>query len=78
VSERKGEGEEYVGWLQEKSMLADASRIAGQFSGIADVWQSPFATQSHRGNGEVVGLVYRLSHLDDHQAWPVLFGDLGG
>jgi trehalose synthase len=44
VSERKGEGEEYVGWLQEKSMLADASRIAGQFSGIADVWQSPFAT----------------------------------
>jgi trehalose synthase len=25
-------------------MLADASRIAGQFSGIADVWQSPFAT----------------------------------
>jgi trehalose synthase len=24
-------------------MLADASRIAGQFSGIADVWQSPFA-----------------------------------
>ncbi|HXQ54933.1 MAG TPA: maltose alpha-D-glucosyltransferase, partial [Actinomycetes bacterium] len=25
-------------------MLADASRIAGQFSGIADMWQSPFAT----------------------------------
>jgi trehalose synthase len=44
VSERTSEGEEYVGWLQEKSMLADASRIAGQFSGIADVWQSPFAT----------------------------------
>jgi trehalose synthase len=44
VSERRGEGEEYVSWLQEKSMLADASRIAGQFSGIADMWQSPFAT----------------------------------
>jgi trehalose synthase len=44
VSERKGEGEKYVSWLQEKSMLADASRIAGQFSGIADVWQSPYAT----------------------------------
>jgi trehalose synthase len=43
VSERKGERDEYVSWLQEKSMLADASRIAGQFSGIADVWQSPFA-----------------------------------
>jgi trehalose synthase len=44
VSERRGEGDEYVSWLQEKSMLADASRIAGQFSGIADMWQSPFAT----------------------------------
>jgi trehalose synthase len=44
VSEHTGEQEEYVRWLQQKSMLADASRIAGQFSGIADVWQSPFAT----------------------------------
>jgi trehalose synthase len=44
VSERKGEGEQYVSWLQQQSMLADASRIAGQFSGIADVWQSPYAT----------------------------------
>jgi trehalose synthase len=44
VSERTNEGEEYVSWLQEKSMLADASKIAGQFSGIADVWQSPYAT----------------------------------
>jgi trehalose synthase len=43
VSERISE-EEYVSWLQERSMLADASRIAGQFSGIADMWQSPFAT----------------------------------
>jgi trehalose synthase len=44
VSERISEGGEYVSWLQEKSMLADASRIAGEFSGIADVWQSPYAT----------------------------------
>jgi trehalose synthase len=44
VSERISEGGEYVSWLQEKSMLADASRIAGDFSGIADVWQSPYAT----------------------------------
>ena len=44
MSERTSEGEEYVTWLQEKSMLADASKIAGQFSGIADVWQSPYAT----------------------------------
>jgi trehalose synthase len=44
VSERISEGGEYVSWLQEKSMLADASRIAGDFSGIADVWQSTYAT----------------------------------
>ena len=44
MGERAGEREDYVRWLQQKSMLADASRIAGQFSGIADMWQSPFAT----------------------------------
>jgi trehalose synthase len=43
VSERAGEQEDYVRWLQQKSMLADASTIAGQFSGIGAVWQSPFA-----------------------------------
>ena len=43
MGERASEREAYVRWLQQKSMLADASRIAGQFSGIADVWQSPFA-----------------------------------
>ena len=44
MGERAGDREDYVRWLQQKSMLADASRIAGQFSGIADMWQSPFAT----------------------------------
>ena len=44
MGERAGEREDYVRWLQQKSMLADASRIAGQFSGIAEMWQSPFAT----------------------------------
>ena len=44
VSDRTSERGDYVSWLEEKSMLADASRISGQFSGIADVWQSPFAT----------------------------------
>jgi hypothetical protein len=37
------DGEGYVNWLQEKSMLADAGTIAGQFSGTGDVWQNPFA-----------------------------------
>ena len=44
VSERSSGRKDYVGWLQQQSMLADASRIAGRFSGIAEVWQSPFAT----------------------------------
>jgi trehalose synthase len=43
VSEHAGEREDYVRWLQQESMLADASTIAGQFSGIGAVWQSPFA-----------------------------------
>ena len=43
MGERASEREDYVRWLQQRSMLADAGRIAGQFSGIADVWQSPFA-----------------------------------
>jgi trehalose synthase len=37
------DGEGYINWLQEKSMLADAGTIAGQFSGTKDVWQNPFA-----------------------------------
>jgi trehalose synthase len=44
MSERDIEKEEYVSWLQQESMLADASKISGQFSGVADVWHSPFAT----------------------------------
>jgi trehalose synthase len=43
VSDRASEREDYVSWLQQESMLADASRISGQFSGIAEMWQSPFA-----------------------------------
>jgi len=44
VSERDPEEGDYVGWLEDQSMLADAGRISGQFSGVADVWRSPFAT----------------------------------
>ena len=38
-----GENEQYVSWLTEKSMLADASAIATQFSGQGSMWQNPFA-----------------------------------
>ncbi len=38
-----GDNPEYVDWLREKSMLADASTIATQFSGQGSMWQNPFA-----------------------------------
>ena len=38
-----GVDQDYVNWLRQESMLLDASRIAGQFSGVASVWQSPYA-----------------------------------
>jgi trehalose synthase len=44
VGESASEEKDYVRWLKQESMLADASTIAGQFSGIGGVWQSPFAT----------------------------------
>jgi trehalose synthase len=44
VGESASREDDYVRWLQQESMLADASTIAGQFSGIGGVWQSPFAT----------------------------------
>jgi trehalose synthase len=43
VSEGGVDKGDYVSWLEEESMLANASAIAGQFSGIGGVWQSPFA-----------------------------------
>ena len=43
MSESAREDKDYVRWLQQESMLADASTIAGQFSGVGGVWQSPFA-----------------------------------
>ena len=39
---------EYVEWLVEESMLADAGKIAGQFSGIGAMWQNPFANPDPR------------------------------
>src|SRR4051794_11538863 len=34
---------EYVEWLVEESMLADANRLASQLSGTGSMWQNPFA-----------------------------------
>jgi len=43
VGESASEDKDYVRWLKQESMLANASAIAGQFSGVGEVWQSPFA-----------------------------------
>jgi trehalose synthase len=40
---KSAENGDYVDWLRERSMLSHAERIAGQFSGVGGVWQSPFA-----------------------------------
>ncbi len=42
------EQEDYVGWLREESMLAEAGTIAGQFSGIGGMFQNPFANPNPR------------------------------
>src|SRR5512133_2240964 len=43
VGESPRETEEYVRWLKQESMLANANATSGQFSGVGAVWQSPFA-----------------------------------
>ena len=79
MSESTSEDKDYVRWLQQESMLANANAIAGQFSGVGDGVAEPVRhPQSRSGDGEVVGLVHRLSHLDDHQARLFLPGHLGG
>ncbi len=39
---------EYVEWLVEESMLADANRLASQLSGQGSMWQNPFAHPDSR------------------------------
>ncbi|HET6758725.1 MAG TPA: maltose alpha-D-glucosyltransferase [Propionibacteriaceae bacterium] len=43
MGESPRETEEYVRWLKQESMLANANATSGQFSGVGEVWQSPFA-----------------------------------
>ena len=43
-----GSNEEYVKWLTEQSMLADAVEFATQFSGQGSMWQNPFANPDPR------------------------------
>ncbi|HEX8509909.1 MAG TPA: maltose alpha-D-glucosyltransferase [Propionibacteriaceae bacterium] len=43
-----GDNPDYVSWLVEQSMLADAKAIASQFSGTGGMWQNPFANPDPR------------------------------
>jgi len=58
--------EDYVSWLRQETMLADASRIAGQFFGIGSVWQSPYAEpdpEAAMGRSSVWFTAYPLSMI---------------
>src|SRR4051794_28767194 len=41
--EQMADNREYVEWLVEESMLADANRLSSQLSGTGSMWQNPFA-----------------------------------
>ena len=43
MGESASEDKDYVSWLKQESMLANANATSGQFSGVGEVWQSPFA-----------------------------------
>ena len=43
-----GSNPDYVNWLTEQSMLADADAFAKQFSGQGSMWQNPFANPDPR------------------------------
>jgi len=43
-----GSNPDYVTWLTEQSMLADATSFATQFSGRGSMWQNPFAQPDPR------------------------------
>ena len=44
----RGTNEDYVKWLTDQSMLADAASFATQFSGQGSMWQNPFANPDPR------------------------------
>jgi len=76
--------EDYISWLEHRSMLANAERTAGQFSGVAEVWRTPFAKPNPTavGRASVWFSAYPLSMitkpgctflgtLGDEQLWRV-------
>ena len=44
----RGDNPDYVSWLTEQSMLADAAEFAKQFSGQGSMWQNPYAQPDPR------------------------------
>ncbi|HET7476098.1 MAG TPA: maltose alpha-D-glucosyltransferase [Dermatophilaceae bacterium] len=53
-----GTNPDYVQWLADQSMLADATRISGQFSGQGSMWQNPFAYPAPRRAIETASVWY--------------------
>ena len=59
---------DYVGWLQQESMLARGAAVASQFAGSGGMSQRPFAHSNPRcRNREGVRLVHGVPHFDDHE-----------
>jgi hypothetical protein len=57
--------DDYIGWQEHRSMLANAEQIAGQFSGVAEVWHTPFANPNPEaaGRSSVWFTAYPLSMI---------------
>ena len=60
MGERTSEDKDYVRWLKQESMLANASAIAGQFSGVGEV---PPGKDSVNLDGEVEERLQRAGHI---------------
>ena len=58
-------------------MLANANATSGQFSGVGEVWQSPFAIPNPAAAMAKSSVWFTAIHLDDHQARPLLSQYLG-
>ena len=79
---------DYVEWLTQQSMLADAVEFATQFSGQGSMWQNPFANPDPRAAIEKASVWFTaypismitkpgtsfLGTLGDEDLWPAFEG----
>lgn len=64
--EAEGSNRAYVDWLEDQSMLGDASRVSRQLAGSHSMWSNPYAFPDPRAaleNASVWFTAYPLSHI---------------